>query len=166
VEIKSCRPNIQATNGQSLDASFPSHKVHFNVVPHPNHAHSGPMHGHNMSTRDTHHLQHEPHREQRFMSNNQADENSIKISIKPAFQRFTAVPKQPMLSIEKVSDNRMFHSPVRKVPATKVQFFTEKKMRDSEDGHRMRHMDVRPFNGEIKRGLQGAPMFGLVPLFH
>ncbi len=71
-----------------------------------------------------------------------------------------------MLSIEKVSDNRMFHSPVRKAPAAKVQFFTEKKMRDNEEGQRIRHMDVRPFHGEIKRGLQSGPMFGLVPLFH
>lgn len=95
------------------------------------------------------------------MSNKQADENSIKISIKPAFQRFTAMPKQAIMSIEKVGDNRMFHSPVRK-----VQFFTEKKMQDIEEGQRLRHMNVRPFNGEIKRGLQGPPMLGLVPLFH
>lgn len=66
------------------------------------------------------------------MSSNQADENSIKISIKPAFQRFTAVPKQTIMSIEKVSDNRMFHSPVRKVQGSKVQFFTEKKVQESE----------------------------------
>jgi hypothetical protein len=100
------------------------------------------------------------------MSNSQADENAIKISIKPAFQRFTAVPKQTVMSIEKVGDNRMFHSPVRRVQGAKVQFFTEKKVQEKEEGYHTRHMNVRPFNGEIRRGLQGAPMSGLVPLFH
>jgi hypothetical protein len=77
------------------------------------------------------------------------------------------MPKQPMLSIEKVGDNRMFHSPARKqtAPITKVQFFTEKKMRDREEAHG-RTIDVRPFNGEVRRGLLQPPTFGLVPLFH
>lgn len=70
----------------------------------------------------------------------------------------------PIMSIEKVGDSRMFHSPVRKGPAPKVQFFTEKKVRENEEGHRP--IDLRPFNGEVRRTLLQPPVFGLVPLFH
>lgn len=151
----------------SLDTSFPAHRVHFNVV--ASHGQREQLQAHNQSIREPHPQPHAPHelqREQRFISNNHPDENSIKISIAPHQQRLATMP---IVSLEK--GERLFHSPARKETAPKVQFFTEKKVRESEEMHSGRQLEVRQVREirqvrEVRRGSQGFTAFGLVPLFH
>jgi hypothetical protein len=74
-----------------------------------------------------------------------------------------------MMSIEKAYDNRIMHSPERKPSGQpKVHFFTEQKMKEKDDAQKnLRHViDVRPFHGEVRRGVHNSPVLGLTPLFH